>query len=238
MHICTATRILSPNIYSHIFETIKHRYVFVSQAEQTIKIVCRLMRTRHDLYRVCTITTSSNWPIAKWKDIVLVSDIGHLMFSVGHTLLFLMHSGRYDPTIHRCGYDWCVCACLPTKKSNVGAEMKHSRLCRMLLEEKVHNDKTLPSFLILFFARRCTILPFVLFRISLFCSNVCVCLVYSFSVLSHFSLSLFQLQNLKKFWQQLLADKAFFSACGMCRIDRQILTSVKFRFSIFISTIF
>lgn len=33
----------------------------------------------------------------------------------------------------------------------------------------------------------------------------------------------FQLRN---FWQQLLADKAFFSACGMCRIDRQLLTSV------------
>lgn len=34
-------------------------------------------------------------------------------------------------------------------------------------------------------------------------------------------------QQLKHFWQQLLADKAFFSACGMCRIDRQLLTSVK-----------
>lgn len=34
-------------------------------------------------------------------------------------------------------------------------------------------------------------------------------------------------QNLKKFWQQLLVDKAYFSACGMCRIDRQLLTSVK-----------
>ncbi|XP_037049389.1 gustatory receptor for sugar taste 43a-like [Bradysia coprophila] len=34
-------------------------------------------------------------------------------------------------------------------------------------------------------------------------------------------------QNLKKFWRQLLADRTyFFSACGMCCIDRQILTSL------------
>lgn len=33
--------------------------------------------------------------------------------------------------------------------------------------------------------------------------------------------------KLKKFWRQLLADRGFyFSACGMCNIDRQILTSV------------
>ncbi|XP_055390126.1 gustatory receptor for sugar taste 43a [Condylostylus longicornis] len=31
--------------------------------------------------------------------------------------------------------------------------------------------------------------------------------------------------SLKKFWQQLLADKPYFSACGMCNIDRQLLTS-------------
>lgn len=32
--------------------------------------------------------------------------------------------------------------------------------------------------------------------------------------------------QLRNFWQQLLADKSYFSACGMCRIDRQLLTSV------------
>lgn len=54
---------------------------------------------------------------------------------------------------------------------------------------------------------------------------------FSFGCASQYLMRLFScvfLQHLKNFWQQLLADKAFFSACGMCRIDRQLLTSVKF----------
>ncbi|XP_055855796.1 gustatory receptor for sugar taste 43a isoform X2 [Episyrphus balteatus] len=32
--------------------------------------------------------------------------------------------------------------------------------------------------------------------------------------------------SIRLFWQQLLADKATFSACGLCKVDRQILTSI------------
>lgn len=43
---------------------------------------------------------------------------------------------------------------------------------------------------------------------------------------SHIFIFNFALQ-LKNFWQQLLADKTIFSACGICRIDRRLLTKVR-----------
>ncbi|CAD7086980.1 unnamed protein product [Hermetia illucens] len=35
----------------------------------------------------------------------------------------------------------------------------------------------------------------------------------------------FIMSRMEKFWQQLIADNTNFSACGMCTINRQILTS-------------
>lgn len=35
-------------------------------------------------------------------------------------------------------------------------------------------------------------------------------------------------EAVKKFWQQLLVVDADFSACGLCRVNRTILTSVKY----------
>lgn len=34
-------------------------------------------------------------------------------------------------------------------------------------------------------------------------------------------------QQLQRFWRQLLADRSYYvTACGLCTIDRQILTSI------------
>lgn len=42
-----------------------------------------------------------------------------------------------------------------------------------------------------------------------------------------FNLNFYPVSQLRNFWQQLMADNTFFSACGMCRIDRPLLTTVR-----------